>query len=247
MSRKKWKKGGKLNSQMTPNNGNGRRRSSRGPSELSSAGRLRGNKKRGSRTRNPQPPQNPIKPRPYAPCPHACFNYNLSMELSCNEETWGSMSVREFGVCGIWWDDNPDACHEPCNTTNIGYGDCHLDCNPGANESFGWGGSCQNQCIRHPHTGQMCCAHMFANGDYIARVGGHRSRPGFHQKPPGVIDSGAGGGHSTNSYWLLDCDNGQQIDVDCDTGNDGGYSDGGEISFGTVTCTTRDMGCNQPA
>ena len=101
------------------------------------------------------------------PCPHTCFNWNLSMELSCREATWyDGQAVIEFGVCDIWWEGNPDACNEPCDPTNIGFGDCHLDCNYNAHDPFGWGDSCHNMCIEHPHTGHMCCAHMIANGDY---------------------------------------------------------------------------------
>ena len=43
------------------------------------------------------------------------------------------------------------------------------------------------------------------------------------------------------NHWLIDC-GGSSVSVDCDTGNDAGYTDGG--SFGNTGCVTRDMGCN---
>ena len=47
--------------------------------------------------------------------------------------------------------------------------------------------------------------------------------------------------HDSVNHWLIDC-GGSSVSVDCDTGNDAGYTDGG--SFGDTGCVTRDMGCN---
>ena len=49
---------------------------------------------------------------------------------------------------------------------------------------------------------------------------------------------------SVFSHWIIDCGS-SSVEVDCDTGNDAGYTDGGE--FGNTGCITRDMGCNQAA
>tara|TARA_Y100000361_G_C11151704_1_gene341479 strand:- start:1532 stop:2014 length:483 start_codon:yes stop_codon:yes gene_type:complete len=49
---------------------------------------------------------------------------------------------------------------------------------------------------------------------------------------------------SVFGHWLIDCGS-SSVEIDCDTGNDAGYTDGGE--FGNTGCVTRDMGCNQAA
>ena len=72
-----------------------------------------------------------------------------------------------------------------------------------------------------------------------------KRRPRRHQKirPPrqGKTIS-PGYGYSTEGYWWIDCGGGSGTDIDCETGNNAGYEDGGQL--GETGCTTQDMGCN---
>ena len=51
----------------------------------------------------------------------------------------------------------------------------------------------------------------------------------------------------TVTSWLIDCGSSGSVSVDCETGNNAGFTDGGSVSYGSMTCTTTTDSCNQPA
>tara|TARA_B100001094_G_scaffold75447_1_gene71861 strand:+ start:4256 stop:5071 length:816 start_codon:yes stop_codon:yes gene_type:complete len=86
----------------------------------------------------------------------------------------------------------------------------------------------------HTHNGQAMAGarHINTPHDKYDRFGGN-----IHAIPNSINN---GGGHSVDN-WLIDC-GGSSVSVDCDTGNDAGFVDGGQ--WGNTNCVTKDMGCN---
>ena len=105
----------------------------------------------------------------------------------------------------------------------------------------------------HTHNGQAMAGarHSSRPHDKYDGVGGGMMRgtiPPRTKPNVQIVPVIPGSGGNVPNSWTISCGGGiEDFSVSCDEGNNAGFSNGGTVSYGSVSCSTTTDTCNQPA